>query len=357
MCTKAAEYLDGKLNGLYIELTSKCNLACTYCYNDSGKTGKEFFSAPVLFHVLNDAKERQGANNLILSGGEPFLHPSIVDICSFAYKLGFSISIYTNGTLLTKEIIKKLTPYAPRFQITLDSYQQGVNDTYKGEGAYLGIIRGINLLQAFYNMEQVSIRCNVTHGFLNSDNVLEEYLTLMVRLGVKNCYFSTIKNTGRAEKGCYPTKTNHMIELQKLRLIAAKLTDQKFGHIHVDVPIGVCQACPYTMIETYNGKYMLHITPSGDVFPCSELASSKYILGNVYSETLSKIFLGQAMNEFVQSACKRNIEYVDCKLCSFRFFCGKGCLGEEPDNSVADGQCSYRKKEMASLLRARVNGW
>ena len=128
----------------------------------------------------------------------------------------------------------------------------------------------------------------------------------------------------------------------------------------LEVPVtGICQSCPYTVVDKYQGSFILHITPDGNVYPCSALAYSKYVLGNIHKSEISDICSGSAVRNFIENAYKRIRSNPGCCTCPYRSFCGKGCIGElsSPDNLEGiDGQCEYRKKEIAKLLREKLHG-
>lgn len=70
------KFLNGnkyRLDGCYIELTSRCNLRCKHCYNDSGEL-KEEISEQAFQNILN-CYDRDIEPYISFSGGEPLLHP------------------------------------------------------------------------------------------------------------------------------------------------------------------------------------------------------------------------------------------------------------------------------------------
>ena len=78
-----------------LELTYKCNLDCFYCYNDREKSGK-----PLLlehYRVLLEDLARMQTMFLMLTGGEPMVHPNFFEIGRIARDLGFVIRVRTNG--------------------------------------------------------------------------------------------------------------------------------------------------------------------------------------------------------------------------------------------------------------------
>ncbi len=107
-------------------VTRRCNLTCGYC-NEFDRT-----SEPVPFDAL---AERLGKLRdlrtwtICLTGGEPTLHPRLVDLVRETKRLGFPRrEMITNGTLLTRELIEGLNEAGlTNLQISVDGVQP--NDT------------------------------------------------------------------------------------------------------------------------------------------------------------------------------------------------------------------------------------
>jgi MoaA/NifB/PqqE/SkfB family radical SAM enzyme len=88
-----------------IVVTRRCNLSCGYCY--------EFdkVSQPVPFEILKsriDDLKRLRSVFVTLNGGEPLLHPQIVELVAYISESGMIPMINSNGRLLTPEIINGL---------------------------------------------------------------------------------------------------------------------------------------------------------------------------------------------------------------------------------------------------------
>ncbi len=87
-------------------VTRRCNLTCGYC------TEYDRTSEPVPFDDLAArlAKLRElRAWTVCLTGGEPTLHPRLVDLAAEMRRLGFPRrELITNGTLLTRELVEGL---------------------------------------------------------------------------------------------------------------------------------------------------------------------------------------------------------------------------------------------------------
>lgn len=89
-----------------VVVTRRCNLACGYC-NEYDKTSKPV-AKETLFRVI-DKLHDLGTITLELTGGEPLLHPDIVEVLRYARDRGIPRRrMISNGFLLTREMIEKL---------------------------------------------------------------------------------------------------------------------------------------------------------------------------------------------------------------------------------------------------------
>lgn len=98
------------------ELTPRCNLRCKMCYIRLDKPymdgiGRELTAAEWIT-LARDAAEA-GTLNLLITGGEPLIRDDFEEIYSTLTNMGFIISINTNATLMTPEILKLFKKYPP----------------------------------------------------------------------------------------------------------------------------------------------------------------------------------------------------------------------------------------------------
>lgn len=85
-----------RMNGLQIELTSRCNERCIHCYIPNGKknAGKDMPLEKV-FSLIDEFAE-MGGLHVTLSGGEVFLHKDIIKIMQYCREKDMQISILSN---------------------------------------------------------------------------------------------------------------------------------------------------------------------------------------------------------------------------------------------------------------------
>jgi heme d1 biosynthesis radical SAM protein NirJ len=127
-------------------LIRRCNLTCKHCYTTSadidfpGELNRAEMDA-----VMADLKAFK-VPVLILSGGEPLLHPEIFSISAQAKAMGFYTALSSNGTLITEQNIDTIA--AMNYQyigISLDGIGQ-THDTFRQkQGAFAAAMRGVEL--------------------------------------------------------------------------------------------------------------------------------------------------------------------------------------------------------------------
>ena len=93
---------------ILLELTHKCPLECSYCYNQLDFTNtKDAMSKADWFRVMDEARD-MGAVQLGISGGEPLLNKDLVEIVEYANNKKFYTNLITSGVGAPKGIVKKL---------------------------------------------------------------------------------------------------------------------------------------------------------------------------------------------------------------------------------------------------------
>jgi organic radical activating enzyme len=88
-----------------LEINQECNLACRACYRE--KTGASKSLAEVMAD-LETLERNQAVQTVSVAGGEPTLHPELVEIVAAIHRRNHSVSLVTNGLLLTDELLAKL---------------------------------------------------------------------------------------------------------------------------------------------------------------------------------------------------------------------------------------------------------
>lgn len=140
------------LSGTF-ELSPVCNLACRMCYVRKTAREVQCSQRPLLSleQWLDIARQARDAGMLflLLTGGEPLAWPDFWTLYEELIRMGFLISINTNGTLIDETAAERLRALPPR-RVNITLYGAG-NETYRrlcGAEMFGNVDRGIHLLQA-----------------------------------------------------------------------------------------------------------------------------------------------------------------------------------------------------------------
>ncbi|MGE5112724.1 MAG: radical SAM protein [Acidobacteriaceae bacterium] len=191
--TTAREY---KPRLIFWEVTKGCNLRCIHCR----ATATELASPTDLPNekALDIIRQIAGYANpiLVLSGGEPLYRSDIFQLARYGTDLGLRVALATNGTLVTKEIARKIVDAGvKRVSISLDGSTAEIHDSFRGiPGAFDAAIYGfrnlkelgmpvqINMTIARHNAKQLPDVLNMVRN-LGAD-ALHTFLLVPVGCGV-----------------------------------------------------------------------------------------------------------------------------------------------------------------------------
>ena len=105
----------------WLEITDICNLKCEGCYRQTltGHRPLEEVKDDIRFFM-----KWRNPDNVSIAGGEPLIHPDIVDIVAFIAENGMKPIVLTNAVKLTPELLKDLKMAGlAGFTIHIDSHQ------------------------------------------------------------------------------------------------------------------------------------------------------------------------------------------------------------------------------------------
>lgn len=93
-------------------ITHRCNLKCVHCYIPDHNNSDEL-TLDELQGILDQIVDA-GALLLWITGGEPLIREDFPEIYVYARKKGLIITLFTNGTLISDDIVDLLKRWPPR---------------------------------------------------------------------------------------------------------------------------------------------------------------------------------------------------------------------------------------------------
>jgi 12,18-didecarboxysiroheme deacetylase len=174
-------------------VTRRCNLKCVHCYAHADGT----FGSNELSHVqgkkLLDDLARFGVPVVLFSGGEPLVRKDLPDLAAYAVKKGMRAVISTNGTLITREMARKLKEIGLSYVgISLDGMEK-INDRFRGvKGAFKSAREGIEHCQA----AGIKVGLRFTINKFNADEV-PRIFDLLEEMDIPRACFYHLVYAGR----------------------------------------------------------------------------------------------------------------------------------------------------------------
>jgi MoaA/NifB/PqqE/SkfB family radical SAM enzyme len=137
---------------LWLYTNFDCNLACDYCCAESAPNplnGRRRLSVDVAQRAAEEFAGL-GGRELLLTGGEPFLHPQLSDIVSVCSRFPPEpLVILTNAMVFERgprrKVLESLDPQRVILQVSLDSGTPGLHDRHRGAGSFARALWGIRM--------------------------------------------------------------------------------------------------------------------------------------------------------------------------------------------------------------------
>jgi len=213
------------LDSLWIQVAGlSCNLRCAHCFNASGPGNREMPSlARAEVKSLLDRAEVAGVRDIVFTGGEPFLHPDMAEIAGDTLSR-FPATILTNGTLLTKRVIERLSAaargstYSLEVRISLDAPSEEENDRIRGKGSFERALAGaVRLEKAGFLPILTAVRSE--EG--SAPETLEAFESLLRERGIRKSRvkFLPVFRIGREENRSGGYQQDERVTAEMLELL------------------------------------------------------------------------------------------------------------------------------------------
>lgn len=280
---------------VYIEITSVCNLACSFCPPTERKAG---FMKPETFETVLDGIAPHTKHIYLHVKGEPLLHPKLDVLMDMAHAKGFKVNITTNGTLIRKAG-PKLTGKPALRQVNFSLHSFDGHEGSENREGYLQEIIGFakeaaaaGVLVSFrlWNLTPDNITNAARQRNRETLEVLERAFGLDYRIDEKVSPGSGV----RVAKNVYLNQ-DHEFQWPSP---SAPADDGK----------GFCHA-----LRTQAG-----VLVDGTVVPCCLDGEGVINLGNVHENSFSDIVEGERANRLFDGFSRREAVEDLCRRCGYR---------------------------------------
>jgi len=287
---------------LSLELTWRCNFRCRHCYIPDFQA-PEAVSTARLLALLEELAE-MGTLFLTLTGGEALLRRDWHVVARRARRLGFQVTLLTNGALVDERAAEILAELAAQVHVSFHSADPVVFDRVTGRpGTYSRVRRGVELLLE----HNVAVELTVPVSRLNPDGATT-VPELAAELGVEARVFTTI--AAAKDGGLGPLALR--LPAREAALLTGgppsgcELPDEAAEHPPGDGPL--CAA----------GVRYANITAAGDVLACNILPGAA---GNINDAPFREIWRHSERLRRIRAI--RRSDLPTCATCPALAYCGR----------------------------------
>lgn len=309
------------LNEVSIEVIRKCPNNCVHCSSMSDANCREILAYDRFVSVVSDAATL-GAKTICLSGGEPFLHPKIVDMIEFVKSLGLASYIYTSGVIydaqkkrssLDNEVLNSIAGKVTKLIFNIEAGTAKTYDLIMGtNGCFEKMKQSLKLandLAILTEAHFVPMKLNV--------HEVEKTIELCEEFSVSKISFLRLVLHGRAQQN------EHRIALaidEFLQLQAQLNCLQRSSKINIRIGVPLSSEVTCHKCEAANGK--LNIKYDGKVFPCEVFKNnriSQRLNGlepeSIYEKSLMSIYNDSQYLQLVRKLSQEYFSEVHCETC------------------------------------------
>ncbi len=252
---------------LSVELTNICNLHCSYCLRDEDAlyhTPANFFPLELFHRITREAREVAGVTHVMLTGGEPTLHPRFGEVLEAAGLEGLKASFVTNGWHFERiwPVLKEHPGVVTHVAFSIDGATREAHDRWRGEGSFVRLVRAITRCRM--GGMPFSVKCGIRRDTVPR---LEQLAIFAARMGAESLFFDHVMPTSAGVEDesalSLEERTQAEQEIATLAQIFKMRIGINVGYYNVD-PAPPCSALAGVSFNVdYKGRLSLCCNLSG----------------------------------------------------------------------------------------------
>lgn len=318
-------------------LTHACNLHCRYCFNDAGPRHRDELSTAEWTIIIDDIAAA-GVRHVDFLGGEPLLRPDLLALASRARRRGLNTALITNGTLVSESVAPGIAAHFDDVQVSIDGVG-AVNDRLRGAGSFQRAAHGLQHLLA--QGVPVTVASTLTRINLPA---IDDFLSWLTGLGVRRFHCTNLQECGRG-RGVPGLQLSHRAYIDACLHIQRHWGDQIAfsGLPNLDNPrdFRARHSCGA-------GVGSLEINALGQVYPCYQLMTPQFLLGDLRRRAFAEILMHSPALKALRA--RRIADQPVCGSCDVRLLCGGECIAAVQEERRGDW-CATQRTLIPWLLK------
>jgi radical SAM protein with 4Fe4S-binding SPASM domain len=313
-----------------LQITERCNLFCAHCFVSSGNYG-DMMPFEAIRDTLMPMFKKCRVISVTLTGGEPFVHPDIINIVILLVEAGIQVGICTNATLINSFQIEKLAGVGNvHINVSLDGFRENSHSKFRGnQECFSKTIETIKILSRYGLLQGILVTPN------NLANI-EEYIEICkfaVANHAKYVLINPLSGMGRGVKSKNKLATSKEFMIQLRELTTQFIDKIELAYIRFpndDLPLAACEAGNIIYVFVHGELTICPYLVFAAKTPNSKHKPEEFIIGNIFDD--SDIAERLDNYKFYQRYRLGNNQY--CTSCHLNSKCKKGC----PAAIIASGQ-------------------
>jgi MoaA/NifB/PqqE/SkfB family radical SAM enzyme len=287
---------ERRLMSVLIELTYRCNLDCTFCYNDRALQGRPLSLDQ--YRALLEELAAMQVLDVVLSGGEPLAHPDFFAIGALARELGFVVRVKTNGHAVgrsTAERIKR--EIAPAMvEVSVHGASSDTHDRQtRVDGSFVRLVENLRHMRA----AGLFVRANVPLTRWNEHEIAAMF-ELSDTLGIRMRVDPEIKARDDGDRAPLALAASREGRARLREVVSRR---RRALATSVESELHDVTDLPESDVHCGAGVTALTIDPVGNVLPCVQWRRT---VGNLHATSIGRIWsesleLGQVRADNVQA--------------------------------------------------------
>ncbi len=359
MALRRVPIVAGEFYPAYVvwEITLRCDQPCAHCGSRAGGPRSDEVSTEEALRIV-DQLAAMGTREVVLIGGEAYLHDGFLDITRALHNAGIRASMTTGGRGIDAELAKAMKSAGMHtVSVSVDGLEKSHDLIRRAKSSFQSATRALEHLRA----AGIHIAANTHINRVNRDD-LEALYDHLKTLGIRAWQVQITAPLGRAaDRPAMLLQPYDLLDVMpriaeiKKRAYRDRITvlpGNNLGYFGPEEALlrSLKEGGRDHFVGCQAGQRVLGIESDGAVKGCPSLQTYAYVGGNLRDKPLAELWNDSPEITFTR---RRTIDdlWGFCRTCPFASVCMGGCsftahsLFGKPGNNP---YCHFRARTLAA---------